>query len=169
MEACGYRPWHDKGTGKTFLRPDIGKCLQGQDDRRADREPEKPPLLANVAPADVLDCYPRLGGQRCSPVSNTISQLHRELRVVEGSSNDATPTTAPGSACRVETSPQSTPPPTAYLACIRTIILPISCGKWVAMSWSRGLAGSRQILPLHVQNYALALLSVRNTILIGCG
>jgi hypothetical protein len=28
MEACGaYKPWHDKKTGKTFLRPDSGKCL----------------------------------------------------------------------------------------------------------------------------------------------
>ena len=28
MEACGsYKPWHDKATGKTFLRPDSGKCL----------------------------------------------------------------------------------------------------------------------------------------------
>jgi hypothetical protein len=28
MEACpSYRPWHDKQTGKTFLRPDTGKCL----------------------------------------------------------------------------------------------------------------------------------------------
>jgi hypothetical protein len=28
MEACGsYKPWHDKATGKTFLRPDTGKCL----------------------------------------------------------------------------------------------------------------------------------------------
>jgi hypothetical protein len=28
MEACdSYRPWHDKGTGKTFVRPDSGKCL----------------------------------------------------------------------------------------------------------------------------------------------
>jgi hypothetical protein len=28
MEACpAYRPWHDKQTGKTFLRPDTGKCL----------------------------------------------------------------------------------------------------------------------------------------------
>lgn len=28
MEACtAYRPWHDKGTGKTFLKPDTGKCL----------------------------------------------------------------------------------------------------------------------------------------------
>lgn len=28
MEECGtYRPWHDKKTGKTFLRPDRGKCL----------------------------------------------------------------------------------------------------------------------------------------------
>lgn len=28
MEACqSYRPWHDKNTGKTFLRPDSGKCL----------------------------------------------------------------------------------------------------------------------------------------------
>ena len=27
MEACpSYRPWHDKQTGKTFLRPDTGKC-----------------------------------------------------------------------------------------------------------------------------------------------
>lgn len=28
MEACGsYQPWHDKNTGKTFLKPDSGKCL----------------------------------------------------------------------------------------------------------------------------------------------
>ena len=28
MEACtSYQPWHDKNTGKTFLRPDTGKCL----------------------------------------------------------------------------------------------------------------------------------------------
>ncbi len=28
MEACqSYQPWHDKNTGKTFLRPDSGKCL----------------------------------------------------------------------------------------------------------------------------------------------
>jgi hypothetical protein len=28
MEACStYKPWHDKATGKTFLRPDDGKCL----------------------------------------------------------------------------------------------------------------------------------------------
>jgi hypothetical protein len=28
MEACGaYQPWHDKKTGKTFVRPDSGKCL----------------------------------------------------------------------------------------------------------------------------------------------
>jgi hypothetical protein len=28
MEACGsYRPWHDKASGRTFLRPDSGKCL----------------------------------------------------------------------------------------------------------------------------------------------
>jgi hypothetical protein len=28
MEACqSYKPWHDKGTGKTFLKPDTGKCL----------------------------------------------------------------------------------------------------------------------------------------------
>src|ERR1700721_2233476 len=28
MGACdSYRPWHDKGTGKTFVRPDSGKCL----------------------------------------------------------------------------------------------------------------------------------------------
>lgn len=28
MEACdSYRPWHDKPTGKTFVRPDSGKCL----------------------------------------------------------------------------------------------------------------------------------------------
>ena len=29
MEPCStYKPWHDKTTGKTFLRPDSGKCLQ---------------------------------------------------------------------------------------------------------------------------------------------
>ena len=28
MEACdAYKPWHDKQTGKTFIRPDSGKCL----------------------------------------------------------------------------------------------------------------------------------------------
>ena len=28
MEACdAYRPWHDKATHKTFVRPDSGKCL----------------------------------------------------------------------------------------------------------------------------------------------
>jgi hypothetical protein len=28
MEACNtYKPWHDKTTGKTFLKPDTGKCL----------------------------------------------------------------------------------------------------------------------------------------------
>jgi hypothetical protein len=28
METCqSYKPWHDKNTGKTFLRPDTGKCL----------------------------------------------------------------------------------------------------------------------------------------------
>ena len=28
MEAChAYKPWHDKPTHKTFLRPDSGKCL----------------------------------------------------------------------------------------------------------------------------------------------
>ena len=28
MEACpSYRPWHDKQTGKTFLKPTSGKCL----------------------------------------------------------------------------------------------------------------------------------------------
>ncbi len=28
MEACqSYKPWHNKATGKTFLRPDTGKCL----------------------------------------------------------------------------------------------------------------------------------------------
>jgi hypothetical protein len=28
MEACPtYRPWHDKKTGETFLKPEIGKCL----------------------------------------------------------------------------------------------------------------------------------------------
>lgn len=28
LEPCAaYQPWHDKGTGKTFLKPDSGKCL----------------------------------------------------------------------------------------------------------------------------------------------
>ena len=28
MEACAsYRPWHDKASGQTFLKPDTGKCL----------------------------------------------------------------------------------------------------------------------------------------------
>ena len=28
MEACPtYRPWHDKNTGRTFLKPSLGKCL----------------------------------------------------------------------------------------------------------------------------------------------
>src|SRR6201997_4249463 len=28
MEACpSYKPWHDKNSGKTYLRPETGKCL----------------------------------------------------------------------------------------------------------------------------------------------
>ena len=28
MEGCpSYKPWHDKASGKTFLRPELGKCL----------------------------------------------------------------------------------------------------------------------------------------------
>jgi len=28
MEACeSYKPWHDKASGRTFLKPDAGKCL----------------------------------------------------------------------------------------------------------------------------------------------
>ena len=28
MEACSsYRPWHDKATGKTYLKPDSSKCI----------------------------------------------------------------------------------------------------------------------------------------------
>ena len=28
MEPCSsYKPWHDKQTGRTFLKPDSGKCL----------------------------------------------------------------------------------------------------------------------------------------------
>ncbi len=28
MQACqSYKPWHDKASGKTFLKPDTGKCL----------------------------------------------------------------------------------------------------------------------------------------------
>ena len=28
MEPCStYKPWHDKQTGRTFLKPDDGKCL----------------------------------------------------------------------------------------------------------------------------------------------
>ena len=28
MEACpSYKPWHDKPSGRTFLKPDTGKCL----------------------------------------------------------------------------------------------------------------------------------------------
>src|SRR3972149_1786211 len=28
MEACSsYRPWHDKATGKTYLKPDSSKCM----------------------------------------------------------------------------------------------------------------------------------------------
>jgi len=28
MESClSFKPWHDKGSGKTFLKPDSGKCL----------------------------------------------------------------------------------------------------------------------------------------------
>jgi hypothetical protein len=28
METCdSYQPWHDKQTGKSFLKPDSGKCL----------------------------------------------------------------------------------------------------------------------------------------------
>jgi hypothetical protein len=28
MESCpSYKPWHNKKTGKTYLKPDQGKCL----------------------------------------------------------------------------------------------------------------------------------------------
>jgi hypothetical protein len=28
MEPCGsHKPWHDKKTDKTYLKPDDGKCL----------------------------------------------------------------------------------------------------------------------------------------------
>jgi hypothetical protein len=28
MEGCNtYKPWHDKGTGKTFLKPDKSQCI----------------------------------------------------------------------------------------------------------------------------------------------
>ena len=28
LEPCdSYKPWHDKNTGRTFLKPDSGKCL----------------------------------------------------------------------------------------------------------------------------------------------
>ena len=28
IESCArYKPWHDKSSGKTYLRPDSGKCL----------------------------------------------------------------------------------------------------------------------------------------------
>ena len=28
MESCSsYKPWHDKTSGKAFLKPDTGKCL----------------------------------------------------------------------------------------------------------------------------------------------
>ena len=28
LEGCNtYKPWHDKSTGKTFLKPDVSKCL----------------------------------------------------------------------------------------------------------------------------------------------
>jgi hypothetical protein len=28
METCSsYRPWHDKVTGKTYLKPDRSKCM----------------------------------------------------------------------------------------------------------------------------------------------
>ena len=31
METCdSYQPWHDKRTGKSFLKPDSGKCLPQQ-------------------------------------------------------------------------------------------------------------------------------------------
>jgi hypothetical protein len=28
MESCtSFKPWHDKGSGKTFIKPDSGRCL----------------------------------------------------------------------------------------------------------------------------------------------
>jgi hypothetical protein len=28
MESCSsFKPWHDKGSGKTFVKPDSGRCL----------------------------------------------------------------------------------------------------------------------------------------------
>ena len=30
MEGCpSYKPWHDKDSGKTFVRAEVGKCLPG--------------------------------------------------------------------------------------------------------------------------------------------
>jgi type II secretory pathway predicted ATPase ExeA len=40
-------------------------------------------LLADVALGNVLDCHAGLGRQRHRTLTNPVSQLHRELRIVE--------------------------------------------------------------------------------------
>jgi hypothetical protein len=61
MEACqSYKPWHDKQTHKTMLRPDSGKCVHyfrpGTDARRwpgrARASPRSGQLRAQVLPGD---------------------------------------------------------------------------------------------------------------------
>src|SRR6478672_8337163 len=47
MEACDtYKPWHDKHTHRTFLRPDTGKCLRRAISRTQFRAAGAPPRVA---------------------------------------------------------------------------------------------------------------------------
>ena len=48
MESCAtYRPWHDKASGRTFLRPDAGKCLH---------QPFQGALIRSSSPKTALIC-----------------------------------------------------------------------------------------------------------------
>jgi hypothetical protein len=94
MEACdSYRPWHDKATGRTFVRPDSGKCLHYFIDAILGliylRVPTWSPFrlpqeLADAFSPDqlhrVLDHY----AEQCCPVSGVFGQsYHWSLMQVE--------------------------------------------------------------------------------------
>ena len=61
MEACdSYKPWHDKRTHRTFLRPDSGKCLHYY---------FRPPacITSSIAtPSNAVQCSTGLSGISCA-------------------------------------------------------------------------------------------------------
>ena len=69
MEACqSYKPWHDKASGKTYLKPDTGKCLHYY---FYFIDPSWPVLPASAdlvpVPTAVLLQRPQLAGAPSSP------------------------------------------------------------------------------------------------------